>query len=579
MNKPFIATASLLFLAACAGSGTEAAPPTVTPPPAIDPNAGTAAATAVETGDFSAFGLDENMRFTETRHISVALWDRANDRIPVFADSYWANWVQEEIYRVHNINVQWTTVPRWSEEEFQTTLLGAGTAPDVGLTFSDGMVSTMGQMGGLHDVAPFLATYRELLPHLFDLVGEDMIYWTQNPVTGELFSITGRLFQDGRSLTFIREDWLDTLDLPIPTTVAEFEATLEAFRDNATLLPGNNGTVIPYFLGHDITWHAGTLFESLIPSDVTEREWFVYAFPGNTNERLFHFEDAMREGARILNRWFHNDLLWRDFAVAEEQLAWDMVALGQVGSFSINWDFPFRAAEGIITDIRTHVGPDANFIPILPFVNDAGQVRTFLPSPTDRSIFFPVTNTEPLASLLYLDFMSRPDVLDLLQFGHEDMHHDVLANGAIAMLSEDPDNPWPDHMVIPSLRNFDLALTINGIHFAETDPDRAVATLALGYPGIEPEAILNARHLNLSNAYWFRNVVTRPIAAEEGMTVPLIEARDVLLHTVIAGTSMADFDQVFNNMYQQYLNLGAGAVIAERREAWLETFGDVDFMP
>ena len=523
--------------------------------------------------------LDENRRFFEPRTISVGLWDRSNERIPNFEKSYWAEWVQAQMLEEHNVIIEWAPVSRWDELELQSTQLAAQTAADIGFTFNDGMVSTFGQMGGLHNMYPLLQTYGELLPNLNHLVG-DMLYWNLDPTTNELWSLTGRLFQDGRSLTFIREDWLNSLGLPIPTTLEEFEATLIAFRDNADSLPGNqNGQVIPYKLGNDVTWHGSTLFESLVPSNVTEREWFVRSLGGNNNERLFHFEDVMREGARVFNRWFNEDLLWDDFVIAEDHVGGDLIVQGSVGAFTGNWDFPFRAAEGFITGMRENVGPEANFIPITPFLNDANEVRMFFPNPTDRFIFFPTTNQEPLASLLYLDFMSRPEVLDFLQFGIEGVHHEVLENGAIATLPETAENPWPNNQVIPSLRNFDLAPTINGIHFSETDPNRAAYTLALGYPGIEPEAIIEARQMGLNHAYWFRNVKTRVIESEEGMILPLIDARDVLLHTVIARTSPQEFDAVFDTMYQNYLTLGAAAIMEEREQAWIETFGEVDRMP
>ncbi|MCL1995108.1 MAG: hypothetical protein FWG63_02790 [Defluviitaleaceae bacterium] len=568
--------AAMLFLAACgAGDAT-----TTGAGPGEAPAPGQGGTAQIVEFSLEASGLDENLRFLEPRNISVALWDRANERVPIFAESYWATWVQAEILREHNIIVEFVTVPRWSEEQIQSTMLAGGLAPDVGLTFSDGMVRTFSQMGGLMNLYPLLQTYREVLPNLYYLVGEELIYWELDPTTNELWAITGRLFQDGSSLQFIREDWLNVLNLPIPTTFQEFENTLIAFRDNAHLLPGNdNGTVFPYFFTQDLSFLAGNLFESLVPNDITEREWFVHSFPGNNNERLFHFEDVMREGTRILNRWFHDGLLWPSFPYTEDADAWDHVRLGRVGSFGANWDWPFRQADGIITGIREHVGPDANFIPIMPFENDAGVTVTFFPPATDRSIFFPITNTEPLASLLYLDFMSRPEVLDLLQFGIEGVHHEVLPNGALAALPETADNPWPDNQFIPSLRNFDIALTVNGIHFFSTDPDRAVATLALGYPGIDPEAVIEARNMGHRYARWFRNVVTRPIAAEEGMTIPLISARDSFLSYIIAGTSPQDFDTTFTAMYQNYMDLGAAAVIAEREQAWLETFGDVDTMP
>lgn len=552
----------MLFLVACAG---ERNPAESNPP--------------VHVSDPDTAGLDDNLRFVEPRTISVTLWDRGDERMPVFAESYWAEWVATEIYEKHNIIIEWVTVPRWEEGVQMSTLLSASSAPDVGLTFDPAIPETFGEMGGLHDMQSLLQRYDSFLPHLYNLIGETM-YWNIDPQTNNMWSITGRLFQDGRSLTFIREDWLDILGLPIPTNVEEFETTLKAFRDNAAQLPGNNnGEVIAYLLGADVSWHASTLFDSLVPSDITEREWFVRSLPGNTDQRLMHHEDVMREGTRILNRWFHEGLLWNDFIIASDADGADLIALGQVGAFTGNWDFPMRANPGFIMSIRENVGPDANFIPILPFVNDAGEVRTFFPPPIDRFMFFPSTNNEILASLLYLDFMSRPDVLDFLQFGIEGVHHEIVDGGYIRMLLETADAPWPNNQVVPSLRNFDIALTINGIHFFDENPEAAVRTLAFGYPGIDADAIITARNLGLDNAYWFRNVVTRRIESESGMTLPLITARDVFLHVMVGGTPIEDFDVVFDQLYEDYLNLGARAIMEEREQAWIETFGDVDTMP
>lgn len=564
-NKLFMLVAMfatlVLFLSACNGDGGASQEPQ---------------APADSTSPYAEFGLDENMRFYNQRTISVSIWDRGHDRMPILAESYWADWIAAEILAAHNIVIEWETVPRWNEQDFYSTALPAQTAPDVGYTFSTSLVDSFAEMGGIHDLTPLLARYGALLPNMYNLLGEDLVYWNLNPVTDELWSITGRLFQDGRVLTFIREDWLDILDLPIPTTLAEFEETLLAFRDNAADLVANSSDIIPFFVTDDVGWDASLIFESFIPSDVTDREWFVYGF---SDRRFFH-EDAIRQGTQVLNRWFNEDLMWNDFVIAEPSVVHDHIRAGNVGSFIANWDMPFRAGDGWITGMRENVGDDANFIPIAPFVNDAGEPRKIMPNPTDRFIFFPATNDEVLASLLYLDFMSRPEVLDVLQFGIEGVHHYVAPDGAIIALAEDEENdPWPDNQMVPSVRNFDLALMLNGVHFFASDIARAEATLAAGYPGIEPAAVLAARNLGLSNAYWFRNVQHRVIVAQEGMSTPLREEMDVCLHQLIAATSPADFEASFNACYQDWLDLGARAIIAEREAAWIEAFGDVDTRP
>ncbi|MCL1925180.1 MAG: hypothetical protein FWF50_06305 [Defluviitaleaceae bacterium] len=569
----FVAAAA--FLAAC---GTEPAVETPADPMPGEP-------TITEPGDnnnalssdarLAELGLDDNLRFVEPRTISVALWDRSHERIPEFNESYWANWVQEQILEEHNIIVEWVPVGRWGENENQSTLLATQTAPDIGYTFDNPMVTTFAGMGGIHNLYPLLQRYGDLLPNLYNLLG-DNVYWNLDPQTNELWSITGRLIQDGRVNTFIREDWLNALNLEVPTSLEEFETVLEAFRDNQDIImPDRTRDLIPFQLQHDVGWSGSLLFESFIPSNITEREWFVHGF----DDRRFHFEDAVREGSRVLNRWFNNGLLWNDFILHEpgDSMGDDLIRLGYVGSAILNWDMPFRPADAVMENLHENVGPEANFIAITPFTNDAGQVRKFFPNPTDRFIFFPTTNTEPLASLLYLDWISRLDVIEYLQFGVEGIHRETLANGAIMTIGETDTHSWPDNQFMPSLRNFDITMTINGIYLG--NDVLSAQTLALGYPGSEPEAVIAARAAGLENAYWFRNVMTRVRASEEGMSVPLADQRNVLFHNVIANTTPENFDATWTQMYQAYLNLGAAAIIAEREQAWIEQFGDVDRMP
>jgi len=506
------------------------------------------------------------------------MWDRSSERWPDFTSSHWTEWIQEQILIDHNIAVEFVAIPRWTEQEFLTMLLGSGEAPDVSYSFSFPLVETFANMGAVMDMMPLLARYNDWMPNLYGLLTPDNVYWNVNPATGTNWAMAGRLIADGRVNTFIREDWLNALNIAPPTNMQEFEAALVAFRDNAELLLGDDADMmVPFMMGSDVGWGTMTVTESFIPNNITEREWFVYGFD---DRRFMH--PTTKEGIRVINRWFNEGLVFQEFAYGETALVDDLHRLGVTGAMIVNWDMPFRAADAWITTMREHRGDAANFIPITPFPNDSGQTVKYMPPPTDRSLFFPHTNSNPVASLLYLDWISRTSVREYLGFGVEGIHRETLPDGAIRSIGEDPADQagghrFPDNMIFGGLRNFDLTMTVNGVDLG--DEACTLATLMLAYPGIAPDAVIAARSAGLDHMRVFRQVQTRPIAAQEGMSTPLNEFRDTVLHNAVTA-SVADFDSVWDSMFGQYLAMGGQAIINERQQAWNETFGaDQDFMP
>lgn len=69
-----------------------------------------------------------------------------------------------------------------------------------------------------------------------------------------------------------------------------------------------------------------------------------------------------------------------------------------------NWDYPFRNGEDSIqANLQRLVGEDAKFIAVDCFEDSKGTHTKFTAGPIDRKLFFPSTNDEPLASMLYLE--------------------------------------------------------------------------------------------------------------------------------------------------------------------------------
>ena len=555
------AFALILVLIACGGGNGDETP---TPTQADDPVPQDPVVTPSPTGlpDGIYIGADGNYRFENTRTISAVTWCRGGDRLPDFADSYWAQWVSEEMLRVHNVNVEWVSISRWGPEyDILSTFMGANDAPDVSMTFSGSLVQSFQDMGAMIDIMPYLQAYGSMLPNLYGHLTEDVVYWNLNPETNELFSLMGREAIHGRVVTFVREDWLAALDLDIPTSHQEFEDMLFAFQENADILPGdvNAQNIIPFGASNDVTWDIQNLIESFIPTNISEREWYIFG----ADDRRFHHRDATYQALEIVNNWFYNGLMWGDLGVGETEALQDEIRLGRVGSFQANWDLPFRGGDRFITDMRENVNEDANFIAIQPFPADNGQPQIFLADDAMRNIFFPHTNNEVVASLLFLDFMSRSETLLYLQLGQEGVHW-VMEDGVVVSLDEDEDNPWDDRILMPSARNFDITTTANGIFDIDT-----VIQL---YPGIDPEQVRDAIMLSYRYGRRFAPVFT-PAIVSQGELSGLNAVRNDTVIQLVRGTTPANFSSEFDRLYAEYMGMGGQAIIDERTQVWSDLYG------
>ncbi len=531
---------------------------------------GTDETPAPSTGDgLTIEGEIENGRFLETRSITVEIYDRGNDGGSTPEDNVWTDFIKEGMLRDHNVEVTFIPVPRWTEVEQLNNLLAAGQAPDVSLTYDYPTILTYANMGGVTDLGEYVETYKDALPNLWGWLGETNIYWDRNPEDGTLWAIEAKLANNTRINTFVRQDWLETLNLDKPTTTQEFEDMLIAFRDNAELLLGADASqMVPFSVSYDVGWRSDHLISSFIPEDISERDYWLHGF----DDRKF-LQPGIKDGIQLLNKWYNMDLLWDDFALygPGDTTEDNMMKAGYVGSFMHNWDYPYRNGEDSINaSLQRLVGENANYVTIEPFENAAGVHRKFLPGPVDRKVFFPSTNDEVLASLLYLDWISTVENRMYLQIGVEGTNHILHDNGAVESLAATGD--W----IMNSPLNIDYTITINGLNL--NDPERTANSIAFSYPGVDPEIITTAFEMSTHEGRISRNVNVGEITSEAGMGPALSEKRDVVLNQALVA-SEADFDSVFDAGMQDYLNSGGQAIIEERTAKWEAMYGSATEMP
>lgn len=493
-------------------------------------------------------------KFVEPRHITVEIYDRSNAGGSVPEDNFYTDFIKEGMLRDHNVVVEFIPVPRWTEVEVLNNLLAAGDAPDICVTYDYPTIQTYASMGGVLDMAPYLEEYKDLIPDLWDWLGEQNLYWNQDPNTGTVWAIEARLAHNTRINTFVREDWLNKLGIAEPTTLEEFEQMLYAFRDNAELLLGEDADkMIPYSTSFDVGWRNNYLLTSFVPNDITDKDLYVYGF----DDRHLLLP-GYKEGVRKLNEWYNAGLIWKDFPLygAGDKTEDNLMKAGYVGAFQHNWDYPYRdGEEGIHNTLRRMVGEDAVYIAVDPFQNDAGLYRKYLPAPIDRKVFFPSTNDEPLASLLYLNWITKFENRVFLQIGEEGVTHEVLEDGTIKTIAATGEK------IMNSPNNIDYTITINGLELG--DPELTSKSVALGYAGVDKRFIEKAYPLTNRDARYETNIQVGDIEAEQGMGPALKEKRDNLLAQAVVAKP-ENFDTVWDRGFQDYLNSGGQAIIDER---------------
>lgn len=561
-----LACATMVSLCAC-GGGTNTASneePAATEQVSEESTWNVAQEVEVEEGELV------DGKFPETRSITVEVYDRGNDGGSDPENNMYTEYIKKGMLEKYNVEVKFQAVPRWTEVEELNNLLAAGDAPDVCVTYSYPTVLTYAQMGGVQDLSSYVEQYKDLLPNLFGWLGDSNMYWDKDPKTGTLWALEGRRAEQQRIVTYVRKDWLDKLGLKEPTTTEEFEAMLVAFEENADTLLGKDAKqMIPFELTYDVGWTAANIITSFQDANITDKEYYINGF----DDRALT-QSGTKEAVRLLNKWYNMGLLWDEFALYKsgDSTGDDLIKAGYVGSIMVNWDQPFRNGDdSFIANLKRLSGEDACYVPVDCFQNNAGKYAKYLYSPAgDRKIFFPSTNDEQLASLLYLDFISSPETIRFLQMGEEGVTHEVLESGAIKIIDATGD------AIQNSGKNIDYTITCNGVNFG--DAELATLSINYGYSGIEPELVGKANDSAMRDGIEPKNVNVGVIEAEAGIGDILSEKRNQIYDMAVVAKE-DEFDALWDQMMQEYLDMGGQAIIDERTAKWNEYFGDATMLP
>ena len=346
-------------------------------------------------------------RFSTTHHISVsveALNGTSSEEMHIIA-----NRIHDNVLKDCNIDITFI-------DSSETSLYSRMT-PDISFSYDANQITTYYKMNSVMNLAPYLKEHSSIISKLTEYLGETNIYSsTSDP--SEVWYLAVRNNDVGTRVTFIRKDWLDLLGLNTPSDIEELHTCLVAFKDNAQKLLGDNDdNMIPFFIDNDPSVSAKPLFDSQYDTSINDKEFFIHGYNRAT-------QDGFKEGLNTLNKWYIEGLLPENFDKIRPltKESYEPIENGYVGAFCAKYDYLYiNGKNSHIEALKSKCGEKAEYIAVNCFKNSQGEYtfwqEDYLES-KNKQIYFPSTCKDPLACLIYLNWLSDSvnikDIQDLL---------------------------------------------------------------------------------------------------------------------------------------------------------------------
>ncbi|CAM4247508.1 putative aldouronate transport system substrate-binding protein [Paenibacillus endophyticus] len=216
------------------------------------------------------------------------------------------------------LDITWVTPNNFNEKVNVT--LASGKLPDLMLVTdtSNAAFQNMAKQGAFWDLTELIKDYPNLMKF-------PTITFTNNLVEGKLYGVPRVRPTEGNAQPLIRTDWLEKLNLAVPTTMDELYAVMKAFKDNAP--DGQKDTV--------------GLSGYVNQADMGQFTFIQEAFTGTGGKYKavdgklvdMTFDPSMRDALEWLKKAYDENLIPKDFALLKHDQAKDLVYAGKAGIF------------------------------------------------------------------------------------------------------------------------------------------------------------------------------------------------------------------------------------------------------
>ncbi|MDF2668597.1 MAG: family 1 extracellular solute-binding protein [Paenibacillus sp.] len=362
----------------------------------------------------------------------------------------------QELFKRLNAKISYQFVPSSGYTDKINLALSSNTLADVTTvkqTNETTIVNAIRQ-GAFWDLDSLLGDFSQF-PNL-KAIPKDIYDFSK--VDGKIYGIPNTTGDTANAIV-IRKDWLDQLNLKMPTTLEEYEAVLKAF---ATQDPDKNGKsdTIPLGVSTEYMDMAGSIIAASFGVNKPQLD--------GDKMQLQWMSSEYKDYLQSMRSWYSNGLLPKEFPVLKFRQEIDLVKQNKVGSFGV----PIHEFWGIQEDLKK-ITPIAELAIIPPMKGKAGNTAYNSSSGYYGAFMIPksVSKEKALRILQVLDKSASQEINDFFKFGIEGTHYKMV-NGEKSM---NADLIKKDIGVAYTIVNsYDKYKSFNSITGA---PDEAVKTM------------------------------------------------------------------------------------------------------
>lgn len=507
-------------------------------------------------------GMEGWEPFAENVTITVPVYDRGKDGYPAVDDNYWTQWIQKEFGDKYNVTVKYVAIPRGDVMTKYSMLIAAKDTPTIMMEYDYPKVTQWANDGAMTTID--LDAFKQVAPTYYQkMVDNNQLNYTD--VNGETyFVLSERPYFDTpyTYVNFCRMDWLREVGYDhVPQNYEEYSDAINKIIE------------------------AGICEEPVkltLPSQAYIANFGYREFPANEEEWVMHsslgtpcfaweptYRMIKKYNTEYNQNWYSKEFDLDLEATAGSQAETDFIngELFEFGGYmspSVTWLNAFYEknpdAELAVSSNYKGVDGEYQLTPALRADNPFGMIVGFSALASEDQL---------KAAWMLMEWMIQPDNLFYLENGEEGVNFNYDENGIAVQINLEGTG---NEMMMNHNSNIDMVCLVHASKTVGNSIEEAIGAIApQGLPQDFTQQLIDnyyeQKEIAEAGQSYSDPIFATAIEAESEYSASLLPLYQEYFAKLVK-CDPAEFDTMYEQFKQEYLDAGYQEIMDERLEAY-----------